>query len=43
MLHKFKLGDTNKQRITANSVRSAGYVDTHNLHEQQYEILVGEL
>ena len=38
-----KLANTVKQRITTNSIRSAGYVSKYNLHEQQYEVLTGEL
>ena len=38
-----KLNNTEKQRMTTNSVRSAGYVDAYNLREARYDLLAGEL
>ena len=38
-----KLANTGKQRMITNSIRSAGYVDTYNLREAQYDVLTGDL
>ena len=38
-----KLNNTDKQRMITNSIRSAGYVDTYNLREAQYDLLKGDL
>ena len=38
-----KLANTGKQKMIANSIRSAGYTYQHNLRQPQYEVLMGEL
>lgn len=40
---QIKIAPTEKQPLTTNAVRSAGYVDTHNLSGQRYQVLIGEL
>lgn len=40
---QIKIAPTEKQPLTTNAVRSAGYVDAHNLSGQRYQALMGEL
>lgn len=40
---QIKIAPTEKQPLTTNAVRSAGYVDAHNLNKQRYELLTGKL
>ena len=34
---KLRLGDANRAGVTTNALRTAGYVETHNLHEPRFE------
>ena len=38
---KVQIGDAPRQMVTTSSVRTAGYVETHNLREPRYEVLTG--
>ena len=40
---QIKIAPAEKQPLTTNAVRSAGYVDVHNLREQRYQILTGDI
>ena len=40
---RLKIGGKPLKTITSNSVRTAGYVDTHNLREPRYIVLDGEV
>ena len=40
---QIKIAPSEKQPLTTNAVRSAGYVDAHNLRGQRYQVLMGEL
>lgn len=40
---QIKIAPGEKQPLTTNAVRSAGYVDAHNLREQRYQILTGDI
>ena len=40
---QIKIAPAEKQPLTTNAVRSAGYVDAHNLSGQRYQVLMGEL
>ena len=40
---QIKIAPARKQRLTTNAVRSAGYVDAHNLDKRRYELLAGKL
>ena len=40
---QIKIAPAEKQPLTTNAVRSAGYVHAHNLNKQRYELLTGKL
>ena len=40
---QIKIAPAEKQSLTTNAVRSAGYVDAHDLNKQRYELLTGKL